>query len=67
MKPSEGRLVRIENPKGRFWQENKKKRFKVNTQKGSLNYKKMKRKKRKKKMRGQVENLKGRLDYKKDT
>ena len=44
------------------------KRFKVKTRKGSLNHKKMKKKKKeKKKMRGQVENPKGRLDYKKDT
>ena len=61
MRPSEERLIRIENPKGRFCKEKKKKRFKVNTRKGSLNHKKMK----KEKMRGQVENPKGWLDYKK--
>ena len=44
----------------------KKKEFKVKTRKGSLNHKKIK-KMEKEKMRDQVENPKGRLDYKKDT
>ena len=45
----------------------KKKGFKVKTQKGSLNHKKTKKIIKKEKMRGQVENPKRQLDYKKDT
>ena len=42
MRPLEERLVRIENPKGRFWQEKKKRKrekLKVKTRKGNLNHK----------------------------
>ena len=45
----------------------KKKGFKVKTRKDSLNHKKWGKNEKKKKMRGQVENLKGRLGYEKDT
>ena len=49
LRPPEEKLVRIENSKGRFWQEKKRKkekRFKVKTRKGSLNHKKWKKKKK---------------------
>ena len=39
----------------------------MKTRKGSLNHKKKWDEKWKKKIKGQVENLKGRLDYEKDT